>query len=87
MDNMFLDNINLEYVNLKNYQPSNNVETYYFFNNCPKNLVVCTENAALKNIIESHDCNIVNCADDWYNYRKKINKDDNKCTDDCCLTN
>ena len=87
MDNMFLDNINLEYVNIKNYQPSNNVETYYFFNNCPKNLVVCTENAALKNIIESHDCNTVNCLDNWYDYRKKINIENGQCVDNCILIN
>ena len=87
MDNIFLDNINLEYVNIKNYQPSKNVETYYFFKNCSKNLVVCTEDETLKNIIKSHEGNVVNCFDNWYDYRKKINPENGEFVDNCSLTN
>ena len=35
-------------------------------------ILLYIENVNLIDIIESHDCNnIVNCLDDWYNYRKK----------------
>ena len=86
-EKMFFNCTNLEYVNLRNYKQSIILGNSYFFNESPKNLVVCTEDANLVNIIESHDCNIVNCLDDWYNYKKNIYPEDDECTDDCTLTN
>ena len=83
---MFLNCNNLEYVNIRNYKPSKTLGSSYYFSQNPKNLVVCTEDKDFIDIIESHDCNIVNCLNDWYNYRKKINKENDTCTDDCYLT-
>ena len=74
-------------MNIRNYKPSNTLGSSYYFNQSPKNLVVCTEDKDLIDIIESHDCNIVNCLNDWYNYRKKINIENGRCTDNCTLTN
>ena len=87
LDNMFLNCNNLVYVNIRNYKQSKTLGSSYYFNQSPKNLVVCTEDEDLIDIIENHECHIVNCLGDWYNYRKKIIKDDNKCTDDCTLIN
>ena len=83
---MFLNCNNLEYVNIRNYKPSKKLGSSYYFNESPKNLVLCTEDKDLIDIIKSHDCNIVNCLDNWSNYRKKINKENDTCTDDCYLT-
>ena len=83
---MFLNCNNLEYVNIRNYKPSKKLGSSYYFNESPKNLVVCTEDKDLIDIIKSHDCNIVNCLDNWSNYRKKINKENDTCTDNCYLT-
>ena len=80
LTNMFYNNTKLEYVNIKNYISSKTLGSSYYFNESLKNLVVCTEDKDLITIIESHECNIVNCLDDWYNYRKKINKE-GKCED------
>ena len=87
LTHMFLNCNNLEYVNIRNYKPSITLGSSYYFNQSPKNLVVCTEDEDLIDIIESHDCNIVNCLDNWYNYRKKINKENGECTNNCTLTN
>ena len=85
MTNMFFNLTKLEYLNIRNYIPSKTLGSSYYFNESLKNLVVCTEEKDLIDIIENHECNIVNCLDDWYNYRKKINEEDKcvNCHYDC----
>ena len=85
MNKMFDNCKNLEYVNIKNYQPSNNFESYYLFSDSPKNLVVCTKDETLVNIIKAHEYNVVNCEDDWYNYRNIIDNENN-CIESCTKT-
>ena len=83
-NNMFSNCNKLEYINIKNYRPSSSGRTY-FFSECQKNLVVCTEDQELSNIIENYEsaCNIVNCNENWYEFKKKINNDDGECIEDC----
>ena len=69
-ENMFENCKNLEYINMKNYKPSN-LGNKYLFNDCPKNLVVCTENSDFITLIEEKECNVVNCSDKWYESQKK----------------
>jgi len=85
-NNMFSNCNNLEYINIKNYKPST-LGRNYFFSECQKNLVVCTEDQELSNIIENYEstCNIVNCNENWYEFKKKLNSDDGECIADCNL--
>ena len=87
MDNMFLNCNNLEYLNIKNYKSNNTLETNFFFQDISQTLVVCIENEELKNKIMENECITVNCDDNLHEYRKKINTENNKCTNDCKLTN
>ena len=86
MDNMFINCKNLEYINLKNYKTSTLLNNN-FFKGTPENFVVCTDNIDLINIRIKPECNIVDCSDNWKNNRKKINTENNICTDDCYSTN
>ena len=87
INDMFTNCKNLEYINIKNYKPSNSLGGQYLFNDSPKNLVVCTEDVDLIDTIKNHECNIVNCSDNWYEYRKKIYADNGSCIEECNLTN
>ena len=87
MDDMFLNCKNLEYVNLENYSTNRNKERFYYFPHSKKNLVVCTKDTYLKQIIERQYCNVVSCATNWYDYQKKVINGTNECTTDCNSTN
>ena len=86
ISDMFINCKNLEYINLKNYKLSNYLDNN-FFKGTPDNFVVCTESIELINISNNLECNIVDCSDNWHKNRKKINMENNSCTDDCTLTN
>ena len=85
ISNMFSNCKNLEYVNIKNFKPKNNNTKYNFFEDCPINIAICMNDAALIDKIKSNECNIFDCSDNAYKFRKKIYEND-KCTDDCLLT-
>ena len=84
ISNVFYNCNNLLYINFKNYIPSTK-PSYYYFTQSPKNLVVCVQDNVLKGIIEEHECNTVNCSENWFMYRKKI-LDNGTCVDDCTQT-
>ena len=84
MGNMFKNCKNLIYVNLENYTPRTQ-DLFYYFQDSPKYIVVCTFDNYLKNITEENECSTVSCSSNWLDYRKKITLDGN-CTDDCTMT-
>ena len=87
--NMFGNCGKLEYINIYKYESNTILENNYYnlFKDTSKNLVICTENANLTSIINNDECHIVNCLDNWYESRKKINIDDGCCIDNCNMTN
>ena len=85
MENIFDKCINLEYVNIKNYIPKSNSQTYKFFDNSPKNIVICLENHNMINNIRSDQCNLFDCTDNLDKLRKKISSK-GECIDNCSLT-
>ena len=82
LNNIFSNCNNLQYIDIKNYIKSETNVNRYFFSDSPKNLVVCVENNELKNIIENHGCNVVDCSDDWFKYKKKLTEG-NECVNEC----
>ena len=80
---MFNDCQNLEYINLQNSK-SNAIKTG-LFDNTVKNLVLCVEYDFFKEYIT--DCNIIDCSENWRENRKKINLENDSCTNDCNLVN
>ena len=64
---MFSNCQNLEYVNLKKFNRNG-----YFISDCQKNLVICSENNNLIEEIKKHECNVVDCSNNWYEKKKKI---------------
>ena len=85
MNDMFFNCGDLEYINFKNYNSDKTLDSN-FFKGTPKNFVLCTESDYLINIIENPECTIVNCDDNWNDFRKKININDGNCIDDCTKT-
>ena len=78
---------NLKYINLGNFE-SNEELSNDFFKGTNKYLIVNTQNSQLINIIAKNECNnIVNGEKNWYEYKKKINPEDDHCIDDCKMTN
>ena len=85
-EDMFLNCKNLLYINLKNFKSSKTLDQN-FLKGTPKNLVIQTNNEMIINIIKNIDCNKYIRDDNWYQYIKKINTENNICSDDCFLTN
>ena len=86
MENIFLNCDNLEFINLKNFEMDMNIDIN-FFNRTSKYLVICTKNQALIDILEPDECISISCEDNWYDYKVKINLENNSCTKNCTLTN
>ena len=85
--NMFTNCNNLKYINFKNFDSYVNL-TDNFLNGTNKYLIVNTRNSQLIDIITNNECsNIVSGEKNWYEYKKKINPEDNHCIDDCKMTN
>lgn len=84
---MFLNCDNLEYINFYNFKSGNiNIETD-FFKGISQNLVICVNNSKLNSIIESNECFAFSCFDNWLDFKRKINTENNTCTTNCTLTN
>ena len=86
LNDIFSNCPNLEYINLKNYKSGNYYLKSEHFNSTPKNLVICTLNDLLKQEFKNNECIRFNCEENWYDYKTKIYEED-KCIDDCTLTN
>ena len=80
MNNMFLNCKNLEYINIKNYKSNTILDYNKFFKNVKDNLVICVRDENLKSLINDYSCHIVNCLNNLYEAKQKI---DNNCSYYC----
>ena len=87
--NLFRDCINLEYINLSNAIIKENVlsNNKYAFLNTAKNLVICIQNISNISLMNLDECNVIDCSENWREKQKKINKENDKCEDDCISLN
>ena len=85
-DDIFTNCENLEFINFKNYKNGTYNLNISHFQSISKNLVICTSNEKLNQEIENDKCIINNCEENWYNFKAKININNNECTDDCTKT-
>ena len=80
---MFYNCENLEYINLQNSRT--NATKTSLFDGTLKNIVVCAEYDIFRNYLP--ECGIIDCSETWRENQKKINLENNNCTDDCILVN
>ena len=78
MKNIFNNCNNLEYLNIKNYDPNKYLENNDFFPDTSKTIVVCSKNNALIDIIEDQKCNIIICENSFEN---------TICSENCTMNN
>ena len=83
-NSMFEDCFNLEYINF------NNSDIFYFSHynnlllNVPNNIVICAqEDSLIFSEINSDNCYIIDCSNDWKLNQKKIIPHSNQCVDIC----
>ena len=81
-DDIFTNCEKLEFINLKNYKDCDHDLTITNFQSTSTNLVICTLNTKLNQILENDPCIINNCEENWYIYKTKI-FNNNECTNDC----
>ena len=82
---MFNNTPKLEYINLTNAKPKQNIQIDNIFIGTSKNLVICTESEVLSQKIEPSSCGIISCSEDWRENQKKINVNTKQCIDNCSL--
>ena len=77
MREMFEDCINLEYINLKNFNEINLTSYNNMFNNVPDNVVICINEDKTNNTIfpqiKNKACYNIDCTNDWKSRQKKNN--------------
>ena len=56
------------------------------FKGTAKNLVICTNDNKLINMIKNDKCIVNKCLDNWYDFKKKINLEDDECYYTCIST-
>ena len=87
MDSMFSDCINLEYINVFNFNESQIPSYENIFSNVQGNIVICANENTTKYIIfeEIYDikCHVIDCSNDWEIKQKKIINNTNECIDSC----
>ena len=89
---MFDGCINLEYINMINFNENRLGSSYSnMFNNVPNNIVVCIN---INNIrdkiypqINSTKCHIEDCTDNWKLNQKKIVEGSDDCINNCSIRN
>ena len=75
----------LKYINFKNAIFPDNFESTGAFL-ATKNLVLCTNDKGLIDIINSTECAKVDCSNNWSYNQKKIIKENDTCIDNCFLS-
>jgi len=76
----------LEYINLKNAHFHSGVLTEDIISD-KINLVICTNDNIIKEIVKRYQCVVVDCSENWREYQKKINLQNNECVESCMQTN
>ena len=73
MNYMFCNCSNLEYLNIKNFVIDTDISCSDMFFNTPKNLVICTEDDYIKEMLSGiNECRIISCSDDWKNEKNHL---------------
>ena len=83
---MFNNTPKLEFINLSNANPKDNIKINNIFIGTPKNLVICTKSDIISQQINI-SCSIISCSDNWREYQNKINTDNNQCVNNCSMLN
>ena len=83
---MFLNCNNLKYIDFKNYK-TNNILNDGFFKGTPTDLIITIEKKELIRITDKNKCIISISLNNINEFTKKINTEDDSCTEDCKLTN
>ena len=83
---MYKDCTKLEYINLKNVQFKSDVLTEDIISD-KINLVICTNDEKIKQIVNGYHCVVVDCSENWRENQKKINLENNECVENCIQTN
>ena len=86
ISNTFYDCHNLEYLNLQNFKNELIVGKNDFYN-ISINIVVCTYSEPIIDIINSTNCSLITCDENWKEKQNKINTENNECTNDCLNIN
>jgi len=76
MSNLFLNNTNLEYINLLNFTDFNNPSIEYMFLGIADNTVICIDKnkaTSIYSIINNKTCVSISCKHDWRDAQYKIN--------------
>ena len=76
----------LEYINLKNVHFHLGVSTVDIISD-KINLVICTNDEKIKQIVNRYHCVVVDCSENWRENQKKINLENNECVENCIQTN
>ena len=87
MNYMFYSCINLEYININNFNERKFLANIDMFLNIPENVVICiNENITKEKIfpqIESKHCYTIDCSNTWKEKQKKIINNTNECIESC----
>jgi len=91
INDMFRGCVNLEYINLNNFEEKklSHIQSKYndMFTNIPENVVICI-NENITNVkifpqIKNKTCYTIYCSDDWKSKQKKIINNTNQCIESC----
>ena len=85
MEDIFLNCDNLEFIYLKYLEISRNLDNN-FLKGTAKNLVIRTNDETLINMIKDDRCIVNYYSDNWYDFRKKINLENDECYYICIST-
>ena len=87
MDEIFSNCINLEYINLNNFDESKLGIHQLMFFNVPENVVICIDEiknpAKIIPQIKSKSCYTIDCSKDWKYFQKKFINNTNICVESC----
>ena len=87
--NIFINCTSLEYLNIGSFEPNNSLLTNFFdlfLSGDQKNLVICTDNTEMISNNPDSKCYTISCGKNWQNEKKRINTENDNCTDSCELT-
>ena len=92
INGMFESCINLEYININNFDDSNSYNDASIFGNIPENIVICyNESIAKRRIIpqiQKKICPVIDCSNNWISKQKKLININNtiECVESCSNT-
>ena len=83
---IFSDGINLEYINIENFNIRKLSLSENIFNKVPINGVICIKGEyydIIKSFLKDQTCHKIECSNDWRTKQKKIIDETGQCIDSC----